>query len=305
MHFSRIYLEISNICNVQCSFCPEVLRPKKIMNPENFKTIYSEIQNFTDEVCLHVMGEPLAHPQFFEILEVVKNGQGKVNLTTNGLLIKKYQNEILANLNIRQINFSLQAYMDNFPDKPIEPYLDSLVEFIDSAFKLRPDLYINFRLWNQQDSLHVNSENEKIFLYVENKFQVEINRRLDLTFRKSKKILNRLYFHFDTRFDWPSLSLPYQGDSGTCHALQNHMAIMSNGDVIPCCLDKESVINLGNILAKPFVEILNSPRLIQMREGFLKGKLTEKLCQHCTYIRRFDKKLLKPQQNVENVQTVF
>lgn len=272
------------------------------MSVENFKKAFDEIHPYADEICLHVMGEPLAHPQFKEILEVVKNSQGKVNLTTNGLLIKKYHEEILLNHNIRQINFSLQAFMDNFPDKPIEPYLDSLIVFIEDAFLKRPDLFINFRLWNQENSLEVNKENEKIFKYVEEKFQVEINRNVDLSFRKSKKVLNRLYFHFDSRFEWPSLNIPYQGDSGTCHALQNHMAIMSNGDVIPCCLDKESVINLGNLFEKSFREILNSPRLIQMREGFLKGKLTEKLCQHCTYIRRFDKKLSKPLQNVQNVQ---
>ena len=111
----RIYIEISNICNVQCSFCPVVERDKKVMSLNKFENIISQAAPLCDEVCLHLMGEPLAHPKFKDIVELCKVYNSRVMITTNGLLLKKYKDFLLSSNTVRQINFSLQAFTDNFP----------------------------------------------------------------------------------------------------------------------------------------------------------------------------------------------
>ncbi len=278
----RIYIEISNICNVQCSFCPVVDREKTILYPLNFSHIVKQASPLAKEICLHLMGEPLAHPNFKEIIGLCEDTP--VQITTNGLLIKKFQDFILESKNIRQVNFSLQSFKDNFPGKSIDGYLRDILTFAQKAFLMAPDLYINLRLWN-----HGVEDNEDIFRFIESFFSLPIKRNIDVGNIKSKKLLNRLYLHFDSRFAWPDLSLPYNGVKGRCHALTGHIGIHADGTVVPCCLDKEAQIPLGNCLKEPLSQILNSPRAKAMKEGFAQNLLVEKLCQHCDYIKRFSK----------------
>ncbi len=284
--FKKVYLEISNICNVQCSFCPVVEKEKKVMNINEFEAILQEVAPLAEIICLHLLGEPLAHPKFSEILDVCERYNTQIDLTTNGILIKRYTERILDSSCIRQVNFSLQAFKDNFPNRDIDPYLEAIFEFAKSAHTTRPTLYTNFRLWNQESN---DADNEDIFLKIESQFNIKINRNVETGAIKSKNIWNRLYLHFDSRFEWPSFSLRHQGTQGRCHGAVNHIGIHADGTVVPCCLDKNAAINLGNVKEQSLKDIVNSDRFVKMRNGFLNGVRVEKFCQHCTFINRFDK----------------
>lgn len=265
-----------------------VEREKDVMSLEDFRRILSEASPLAEEVCLHLMGEPLAHPEFSKMIKVCEEMNTKIQLTTNGVVIDKRANDVLSSSSIRQINFSIQAYKDNFPDKPLQNYTKPIFEFSKKAFELRPDLYINYRLWNQRDC-ESKTENEEFYQLVESFFDVEINRNIQVESIKSKKLLNRLYLHFDSRFEWPTYDLPPQGEVGRCHALLSHIGIHSDGTVVPCCLDKEANIPLGNCLEEELVSIINSERAITMKKGFQNNQRVEKFCQHCTFVNRFSK----------------
>lgn len=284
--FKRVYLEISNICNVQCSFCPVVEKDKKLMDLVEFEAVLKQVAPLAEIVCLHLLGEPLAHPKFSEILDICERYNTQIDLTTNGVLIKRHKDRILNSTCVRQVNFSLQAFKDNFPDRDLDPYLLPIFEFAKSGHALRPELYVNFRLWNQQSN---DSDNEDVFEKIESYFNITINRNVETGAIKSKKIWNRVYLHFDSRFEWPSFSLPHQGTSGRCHGTINHIGIHADGTVVPCCLDQKGVINLGNVREQSLEAILNSERFVNMRDGFLKGVRVESFCQYCSFIGRFDK----------------
>jgi radical SAM protein with 4Fe4S-binding SPASM domain len=292
MKFLRTYIEISNICNLQCTFCPEVEREKKILSLENFRKILKDVLPYTEQVCLHLMGEPLAHPEFPEILKICEEEGAVIHLTTNGTFLSKYGFEtFLKSKSLRQINFSIHSYKDNFPGQDIRPYLYDILMFSREAMLTKPELYINFRLWNLLQTKEMRAENQDIINHICEFFQVPVNENIDLSFRKNKNITGRIYFHFDSRFKWPSFNDPDNGERGFCHALSQQIGIHADGTVVPCCLDKEAGIPLGNVLEESFISILNSSRLKAMREGFQKQILTEELCRKCTYIRRFDKKV--------------
>lgn len=282
----RIYIEISNICNLQCTFCPVVERDKKVMALEDFKKVLDDAAPLAKEICLHLMGEPLAHPQFAQIIDYCEQKGALLKITTNGLLVKKYQ-ELLTSKTIRQINFSVQSYKDNFPHKDLTDYLRPLMEFTQFLEKKNPETYINYRLWNIGTD---SNENDDCIDMIERFYGVELNRRVEVGKIKSKKVLNRIYLHFDSRFEWPSMEQPIQGVHGRCHGMKGHIGIHADGSVVPCCLDKEAVINLGNALDNSLSDILASQRAVKIREGFEKGILVEDLCQRCTYIKRFNKK---------------
>lgn len=285
----RIFIEISNICNLQCTFCPVVERDKRVMGPSDFEKVLLEAKPLAKQVCLHLMGEPLAHPNFTQIMQLCEKHDVPVQITTNGVVINSRKEVLLQSKVLRQINFSIQSYKDNFPNRDFSVYLKPILEFSKELNEVSPDTYVNYRLWNLGRSEKIMAENEEVFRTLETFYDVEINRNTQVESIKSKRIWNRVYLHFDSHFDWPSWDLPNQGTVGRCHALKSHVGIHADGTVVPCCLDKECQIPLGNAIDESLESILNSKRAVAMRKGFDENKRVEEFCQHCTYINRFSK----------------
>jgi len=291
--FRRVYLEISNICNLQCPFCPEVERGKKVMAPDFFRMALTAVAPHTEEVCLHLMGEPLGHPHFAAIVAICSDLNTPVNVTTNGLLIVGERRRLLLSPIVRQVNISVHSFQANFRGKDVGLYMERIFEFTRQAETERPDLYINYRLWDLGSAdLAGEAENVDVRRAIEDEFGVSFEA-LDVNPRRKKgyRLRGRVYVNLDSRFEWPSMSRPVRGETGTCHGLSGHIGIHADGTVVPCCLDKEAVINLGNIGEQSLPEILGSPRARAMREGFERNVLTEDLCRRCTFIKRFDRKV--------------
>lgn len=286
--FSKINIEISNICNLQCSFCPEVIRTKKMMDLDLFESIIQQVAPLTDQVCLHLMGDPLVHPKLKEMIEICTQNQAPVFFVTNAVLLKETQSELLLSSIIRQVNFSLHSFFDNFPNRDPSDYLKRVFQFTEKAFVQRPDLYINYRLWNLDGVHNSSSKNQVMLDRISDYFQFSNDFDIEIKKQKSLKIKNRLYLHFDTEFIWPSLDLPTLGHQGTCYGLKTHFGIHADGTVVPCCLDKEAAIPLGNVAQQSVLEIIDSPRAQSILHGFRNRKLIEELCQKCQYIERFN-----------------
>jgi radical SAM protein with 4Fe4S-binding SPASM domain len=285
--FKRVYVEIGNICNLQCSFCPEVDRSKFRLEAQAFRKTLEQVKPFADMVCFHVMGEPLAHPEFARFVQIAGELELPVEITTNGTLLNEKIEEALFHPIVRQVNFSLQSFFDNFPRANAETYLGNIFAFCQKAFVARPDLYLNFRLWNLTDEKIHDGTNLLILEKIEEEFKTKINHQVDPAFRKSKNVVNRLYLHFDSRFEWPNPEHPIASEKGRCHGTVSHIAVHADGTVVPCCLDKEANIPLGKLSESSFSEIIVNPRTTSMFEGFKKGELREDLCKRCTYIQRF------------------
>jgi MoaA/NifB/PqqE/SkfB family radical SAM enzyme len=292
--FQRVYIEISNVCNLQCHFCPAVGRDKRFMAPELFEKAARAVAPLTDEVCFHLMGEPLLHPEFDRYVRFCGALGLRVNLTTNGLLMNPERARTLVDPALKQINFSLQSFEANFPDKDNADYLETIFDFTRRAFTERPDLYINYRLWNQ-GAAGAEPSNTSIFAKIKSGLQIDFDANPDVRWKKSVRIHQRLYLHFDSRFVWPHPAQPVRSERGFCHGLSSHLGILADGTVVPCCLDKEGVIRLGNCGRQSIDDILETSRARAIRDGFRNGLLVEDLCRRCTFITRFDHKAQKRQ----------
>ncbi|MFI5350183.1 MAG: radical SAM/SPASM domain-containing protein [Elusimicrobiota bacterium] len=286
--FEKVYIEISNICNLHCDFCPAVEREKDVMGRELFQRVIRDVAPLAAQVCFHLMGEPLTHPHFIDFVGICAKENVPVNLTTNGTLLSEARIEALLNPIVRQVNFSVHSFESNFPGQDIAPYLEKIFLFTRLAFERRPDLYVNYRLWNLTGA--EEDKNAALITRIEAAYGVELNKEVDVRWRKGRHVLNRLYLHFDTRFDWPNPESPLLSDSGTCRALSSHLGILSDGTVVPCCLDKEGATPLGDVRRQTLDQILAGERAQVMLHGFQRGRLVEDLCRRCTFISRFDKK---------------
>lgn len=261
--FKRIYIEITNICNLNCSFCPKTNRDKKFMTITEFETIINKINGYTNHIYLHIKGEPLMHPHLDKILEIANNNKINVNITTNGRLLKEKINEI-NNYKIRQINISLHSFNS----------LDEIKKLVKSCDSIK-DTYINFRLWNDLDK-------SEIFNFLEEYYKIKIDRN-----RLRNTLTDHIFLSIDKEFDWPNLELPVIALKGTCKALKDQIAILVNGDVVSCCLDNNGDNKLGNIFKQNLDEIINSNSFQDMLNGFNNHQLISQLCQRCGYRERF------------------
>ncbi len=258
-----------------------------------FERIIEQVAPVTKLVCLHLMGDPLLHPELKRLVEICDEYGLKIFFVTNGVLLREKEAEILLHPAFRQINFSLHSFADNFGSKDSTSYLEKIFHFTEMAFERRPYLFINYRLWNLNDPAgrvpDRMADNRDMLRRIEERFSFKFGGTVDTRVKKSYPVKNRLSLHFDTEFIWPALDLPVLGTEGTCHGLSAHFGILVDGTVVPCCLDKEAGIPLGNLKEFPLGDILGGPRAQSVLQGFRDQKLIEPLCQRCQYIERFEK----------------
>lgn len=286
--FKRIYAEITNVCNLSCSFCPKQNRPPKFVTVSEFEHIAESISPFTDYVYLHVKGEPLLHPNLSSILEICRKYSLQVNLTTNGTKLKETRDILYHSPSLRQINISLHSFerIESNRFSELDQYLETIFE---TAKYLRD--YTNtisaFRLWNLAKN-NLTAEGRKRNSYVLEKIEQAfcLNYSL-LETAQNIKLDKQIYLNYDYEFVWPSLSAPFIGESGYCYGLKTQLGILADGSVIPCCLDGDGVITLGNIFDESLSEILNKERSINISTSFAKRQAVEELCQKCGYRERF------------------
>lgn len=259
MRFKRIYIEITNICNLQCDFCPPHNREKTHMKIEKFEEILRKIKGFTEHIYLHVKGEPLIHPNFDKIAQISHENGYNVNLTTNGTLLK---NHLISTQYLRQINISFHATNS---------------EEILKISKNIKNCIVNYRIWNLQ-------ENKEALGIIKKEFN--ISKDLDFSTKNNYTLAPNIFLSVGEKFDWPNLERD-EISNGYCHALKDQIAILVDGSVVPCCLDNNGDITLGNIFSENLEDILKKERTQKILDGFKNRIAVEELCKKCTYKNRF------------------
>ncbi len=275
--FRKIYIEITNNCNLNCSFCSEVKRKRKFMSIDEFETILEKIKDYTNYIYLHVKGEPLLHPNIVGILDLAEKYNLKVNLTTNGTLFPKVVDKIKNKRALHKINFSLHSE-NNDPN-----YLDNIFKNVE---KLSPDIVVIYRLWTLSNGkLDKKSTGtvEKLSKYYN--LSKEIVEKLQT--ENNVGISSTIYVDKDNEFEWPNINANNKDTMGFCHALKTHIAILVDGTVVPCCLDANGCVPLGNIFENSLDEIMNSEKYKRLQKSFQDNKPCEKLCQKCSFKLKF------------------
>lgn len=280
--FKKIYIEITNICNLKCKFCPETTRNKQFMSIENFEEIIKRISKFTNLVCLHVKGEPLLHNQLEEILNILEKYNLKANITTNGVLLKDKLNIIKNSKAVRQINISLHSSTQN--ELFSKQYLKDIFESVE---KLQ-NVIISYRLWNLK-TIRENDVNSDIIQEISNYYDLQ-NLKEQLMQNEFFQIGDNVFINQDTEFIWPNINNKPIIEKGRCLALKEQVAILVDGTVVPCCLDNDGDIPLGNILEETMEEILNKPKTIEIKKNFENQIITCSLCKTCGFLKRLEEK---------------
>ena len=288
MKFYRIYIELTNVCGLRCSFCPTKELPNTTMDLAFFESVVKEAKGFTKEIACHVVGDPLTLPNLEQYLDIIHKYKMKAMLTTSGYFMKKHSHETLFHPAVKQINVSLNAFNKNDTSISFEQYMKPILNLCHEKVKQEKELFINLRMWNLDEVMSEERFNTELFDVLEKEFSVTLElNNLDPKEKKSIRLDNKVLLHFDNYFEWPSLKNKNYGH-GTCQGLDSHIGILANGDVIPCCLDNDAVMKLGNVKEDSLKEIVYGKRATEMREGFKVGHCSEEMCLRCSYKSRFN-----------------
>lgn len=274
--FQKIYLEISNLCNLKCSFCPGTKRPGRAMQEAEFASLLPKLRPWTDYLYFHLMGEPLGHPKLEKFLELAGNAGFKVILTTNGTLLRQRQEILLNAPGLHKINISLHAFEANDLNMAFSDYLRDCFAFGQAAEGKKLVVY---RLWNQGGADDLNRD---ILAAMEGVFPKPWTVEC-----RGTRIGDRVYLEYGDKFDWPDLSAADGGENVFCYGLRDQIGVLCDGTVVPCCLDHEGDLALGNLFEEDLDTILEKPRAKAIYQGFSEKRAAEELCRKCGYARRF------------------
>lgn len=273
--YSRVYVEITNICNMRCSFCHGHSRQPGRMDEIMFARILTQLADQTKYIYYHLMGEPTLHPELPRFIRMATEAGFLSIITTNGTLVSKRQQELI-DAKPHKFNISVHSF-EGEDQTTFENYVNEIAAFADEANQA--GIIVNFRLWNKGLD---GGRNEKILEILRRKLPGQWAENT-----RGYRIREKLYLEWGDRFGWPDKDGQIQGDDVFCHGMKDHFGILCDGTVVPCCLDSDGIINLGNILRQNISEILSSPRAVSMVRGFDRRTASEDLCRRCPYARRF------------------
>ncbi len=285
--FKKIYIETTNICNLSCNFCPKTSRELGFMDTDDFEIIINKIKGYTNHIYLHLMGEPFLNKNLESFLKVAKEANIKVNITSNGTLINNVKDVLINSNAVRQINISLHSFEANQNNINFYDYLNNILQFIEEANE-KTEIICSLRLWNiDTEELKANNNlNLEILKLMEDKLKIDFSIKDALLDKRGIKLKERVYLNMAEKFSWPDATISLISEEVFCHGLRDQIGILLDGTVVPCCLDSEGKIPLGNIFKEELEDIINSKRALDIYDGFSQRKAVEELCKRCGYAKR-------------------
>ncbi len=272
----RVYLEITNVCNLACSFCPGTRREKRFMTEAEFSALADKLRGRTQYLYFHLMGEPLLHPLLGRFLALAEEKGFRVILTTNGTLLAQREKLLLDAPTLVKINLSLQSFEAN-EGGTLCNYVNQCAAFAAKA--AAAGKICELRLWNRGGRESLNGE---ILRLLEERFPAPWERS-----PRSVRLAERVFLAEDDKFDWPELSAPDRGERCFCYGLRDQVGVLVDGTVVPCCLDHEGDLPLGNLFGQELEDIMSTDKARMIYRGFSRKTAVAPLCRRCGYARRF------------------
>lgn len=290
MMIDRCYIEITNTCNLDCHFCPKHHRKRRQLSEEEFDLLTDRVRGKVCFLYFHLMGEPLLHPLLPQFVTMAREKGLKTVLTSNGTLLHRAM--ALLDTLPHKIQLSLHSHESNARGE-LSEYMDQVMRFSTQAAGKGTCMVL--RLWNQGG---MDRENEEVMRLIEKYVPKPWKERPD-----GFRLCDNLYLEFDRKFEWPGGGGKAASDDSDgkqeesdgkleaspskskqeyfCKALIKQIGVLSDGSLVPCCLDHDGDVILGNLFHQSLEEILASPRAQALVEGFRHHAATEPLCQSC------------------------
>ena len=224
----RVYLEITNACNLDCPFCTYE-KGNRFLSYEQICSYILQIKPFCNYIYLHILGEPLLHPDFEKILSFLDENHMQLQLISNGLLLKQYPN-LLNHRCLRKLSISLHSLYH----LKVEP---EYFETINQILAEKTDTVIELRFYGMIPEGQI----KEYYNQLVSSYQCKASRN------HSIQLKDNVYLRKEEFFQWPDIHDDVISYQGYCHGAIDMIAINSNSDVTICCLDPNAYNRIGNL----------------------------------------------------------
>ena len=292
VHFGKPYsisVEPTTSCNLSCPECPSGLkkfsRPTGMINNDTIEKIISQFAKHLIYVTFYFQGEPLLHPQFAEFVKQFKRKKLIVSTSTNAHFLNKANSQQIIDSRLDRLIISLDG-------TDSETYLkyrkggdfDLVIANIKSFMKLRnknklPWVELQFIVFKHNE--HQIKEIKELGkqLGVDS---VSIKTAQLYEFEEGNELMPGLikYSRYTKQNDGKyriKSNLPNK-----CFRSWSANVITWNGDIAPCCFDKDAEYNFGNIMNTDYSEINKSEKYQRFRKQILKDRSKIDICRNCT-----------------------
>lgn len=269
--YSRAYVEITNICNMDCSFCHGHNRAPRQMTQAEYAHVLEQLAGKTQYIYHHLMGEPLTHPLLPQFIQMARQAGFHPMITTNGTLLDS-RADVLLGKGLHKLNISLHSFEGDASDAH-RRYIEKVADFAGKAADA--GTIVSLRLWNSGCD---DGRNKITLALLKEKFPEQWAENT-----RGYRIRDKLFLEWGNRFVWPDLSAPDNGHQVFCYGLLDQFGILCDGTVVPCCLDSDGAVALGNIFHEELSDILSSSRAQAIAKGFRCRTAAEELCRRCGY----------------------
>ena len=273
--------ELTPVCNMDCKMCyvrmsgAEQAAVAPLRTGEQWLDLAKRCRDAGMLYLLLTGGEPFLHPLLPHFIATAREKGFVPVITTNGTLLKNASEILLAHPH--KVQISIHSHEGNGKENP-EAYMSEVMTFAKEA--AQQGIIVVLRLWNEGG---YDSNNERLLQLAAQHQPHPWTERYD-----GWKLATNLYIEFDKMFEWPDEEHPeYEEEEVFCYALRNQIGVLVDGTVVPCCLDHDGDLALGNLLEHNMEDILESDRAQAIYRGFQNKHAAEELCRKCGYARRF------------------
>ena len=286
LKFEKIYIEISDYCGLKCGFCPSASMEQRrgAMDLELFEKICYEIRSHTKRVCLHILGDPLGVKDFASYVEILKKYHLAVELVTTGLFLQEWHFELLTQKPFVQVAFSLSAFLAN-ENLLKKRHLEQILKFCAFNLSQNSPIFVNLRL--HSDDIFADSvEFRALCGSVARFFGLDSNVFMESLTKGRVRLGAKVFVNPKTSFEWEQSDGAKTQKTNVkvfCYGAIKQFGILSNGNVVPCCIDYSGRASFGNVRELGIREILQSKKFVDFALALKCGKAPCELCEKCGY----------------------
>ncbi len=278
----RITLELTNHCNLNCTFCPRKLMEKHqgYMDTGLAKRLIDEMAEYLPvSLVPFFRGESLLHPDLVEILKYAKNrGIGPIQLTSNGMRLNRETSQKILELEIDFISFSMdtvdpEIYEQTRRRSRYEKVVKNILKFVE----------LKRQKGNRLPQVQVSS------------VATELHRPgMEAFVAFWRPLVDRVRVYIEHSQDGHpgsiAESLPSFPHRLPCWKPYTDMVVYWDGQVALCNHDwtRDASQVLGNVARQSIAEVWNSPAYVGVREAHRSGGVSSLApCDHCDHWKMF------------------
>lgn len=288
---ANLAIEPTSVCNLACPECPSgngtLLRRRGNISWQLFEKSIKELKRWLFTTTLYFQGEPLLNPQLYNMLKHLKKEKIYSIISTNAQFLSPVNCEKLVQSGLNRVIVSLDGIdQDSYAQYRVGGSYHKAVEGIQNLVKEKkrrhskyPLIILQFLVFkhNQHQLDNVKTLGARLGV---DKISIKTAQIYDLK-RNTALIPSIPKYSRYTKTIEGKYQLKGKLKNRCWRSWQNPV-ITVDGELLPCCFDKDADFSYGNVKENSIDAVWNGTTSQQFKATVLKNRKLHKICRNCT-----------------------